>query len=117
MMETCRYRQLQGISGLWQRWPELWNIVRGEFAWIGNRPLTREQAGALENDWERLWLAVPPGLFSLADAEGCADPLSDEARAHASFYAVQKDRTVNWRILRRTFARAWKRDPGMMHFH
>jgi hypothetical protein len=117
MMETCRYHQLQGVSGLWSRWPELWNIVCGEFAWIGNRPLTREQAEALESDWERLWLAVPPGVISPADAEECPDPLGDEARAHASFYAVQRDRRADWRILRRTFARAWTHDSGMMRLH
>jgi len=68
--------------------------VRGEFAWVGNRPLTSAQADVLSNDFERLWLNAPIGLVSLADVRGCLDSLSDESRAHASFYAVQN----NWRL-------------------
>jgi hypothetical protein len=106
LAETCRYHQLEGVPGLWRRWPELWKIVLGEFAWVGNRPLTRAQASELQTDCERLWLAVRPGLFSLGDAEGCLEPLGDEGRAHASFYAVQHDWRADFRILRRVFARA-----------
>jgi hypothetical protein len=69
-------------------------------------PLTPEQAGELYTDFERLWLAVAPGLFSLADAEGCADPLGDEARAHASFYAVQHGLGSDWQIVSRVLGLA-----------
>jgi hypothetical protein len=89
-----RYYELAGAGPWLKRWPQLWKIVRGEFAWVGNRPLTRAQAGVLTNDFERLWLGAPIGLFSLADAQGCLDFLADESRAHASFYSVQH----NWRV-------------------
>jgi hypothetical protein len=89
-----RYYELAGAGPWLKRWPQLWKIVRGEFAWVGNRPLTRAQADLLTNDFERLWLGTPIGLFSLPDAQGCVDLLSDETRAHASFYSVQH----NWRI-------------------
>jgi hypothetical protein len=94
------YRRLNGFSGVWSRWPDLLRIVAGEFAWIGNRPLAPDEAALLENEFEQLWLDAPTGLFSLADAEGCADPLSDEGRAHASFFAAAGDRRVRRRILR-----------------
>jgi hypothetical protein len=100
---TFLYHELSGVSGLWRRWPELWNIVRGDSAWVGNRPLTRQQARELETDFERLWLGVPPGLVSLSDAEGCEDPFGDEGRAHASFYAVQN----NWRSDLKILWRVW----------
>ena len=51
------------------------------------------------NDFERLWLAAPIGLFSLADAEGSAEPFSDEARAHASYYAAEKNWRLDWAVL------------------
>jgi hypothetical protein len=105
--ETCLYRELTGVRGLWRRWPQLWNIVRGEFAWVGNRPLNRREAGELKTDFERLWLAVPPGLVSLADAHGCADLWGDEGRAHASFYAAKNDSRTDLQILRQAFGRAW----------
>lgn len=102
------YREFGALSGLWRRWPQLWNIVRGEFAWVGNPPLTREQAEQLDGEFEQLWLAAPIGLVSLADAEGCAEAFGDEARVHASFYAAQAGPRLDRQILRRTFHRAWR---------
>jgi len=98
LMETYRYYELAGHGGFWRRWPELWSIVCGNAAWVGNRPLTPAQAGTLSNDFEKLWLTVPPGLFSLADAMDCREPFGEEARVHASFYAVQ---------------RSWRKDMGI----
>jgi lipopolysaccharide/colanic/teichoic acid biosynthesis glycosyltransferase len=66
----------------------------GEFAWIGNRPLSPRLANTLAREYERLWLAAPLGLISLADAEGCTDFLSAEMRAHSSYYAAK----ANWRL-------------------
>lgn len=114
LMETVAYHELPGCQGLGRRWPQLWNIVRGEFAWVGNRPLTREQARTLHDDFERLWLAVRPGLISLADAEGCPDPLGDEARAHASFYAVHQSLRNDFRILLRTLGRTCRRPSRIL---
>ena len=100
--EILTRRELNGVSGLWRRWPELWNIVRGEFTWVGNRPLAPEQAVELCSDFERLWLSVAPGLISLADVEGCGgDPFGDDARAHAAFYAARRSMRENLSLLRR----------------
>lgn len=99
------YAELTGLSHPWCRWPQLWNVARGEFAWVGNRPLSPTQASHLESDFDRLWLAVAPGLVSLADAEGASDPNAEETRAHASYYAVQhnwrSDLTILWRTATR----------------
>ena len=97
---TLRYRQLNGAPGVWRRWPELVRIARGEFVWFGNRPLTRDQATSLADDFERLWLATPTGLFSLADALGHDGPFDDEARVHAAFHSVQAGRNWDARMLR-----------------
>lgn len=107
IVETIPWRSLNGVSGLWSRWPVLWSIVLGDFNWVGNGPLTLEQTAELQGDFERLWLTVPPGLISLADAEGCARAFSDEARAHAAFYAsnpgsIRSDLT----LLSRAFLRS-----------
>ena len=66
---------------------------------MGNRPLTRAQAAALSTDFERLWLDAPVGLVSLADVRGCIDSMSDESRAHSSFYAVQHHLRLDFAIL------------------
>jgi len=103
------YHELNGVGGVLRRWPELWKIARGEFNWVGNRPLTPEQANQLTGEFEQLWLTVPSGLISLADVEGCRAFLGDEARAHASFYAIKPSRFGDTRLLGRMIARAFSR--------
>jgi hypothetical protein len=92
--ETLVYYELASAHEWVRRWPQLWNVARGDFAWVGNRPLSPAETAGLASDFERLWLAAPIGLASLADAEACADAFGDEARAHASYYAVQ----AHWRF-------------------
>jgi len=104
--ETFAYYELTGAKNWLRRWPQFWNIVGGNMAWFGNRPLRPTQALVLANDFERLWLAAPVGLISLADAYGCPDGISDEAMAHASFYAVHRSVRLNAFILSRTILRA-----------
>jgi hypothetical protein len=100
------YYELTGAGPWLKRWPQLWNIVLGEFTWVGNRPLTRAQVSVLANDFERLWLETPAGLVSLADARGCIDSFSDESRAHASFYAARRSWLLNLTIMGRALSRA-----------
>jgi hypothetical protein len=92
--DTFGYYELTGAQNWLRRWPQFWNIVMGDMAWFGNRPLRPTQALTLANDFERLWLAAPVGIISLADAHGCPDGISDEAVAHASYYAVH----AGWRL-------------------
>jgi hypothetical protein len=100
--ERLIYYELAGQYDWIRRWPQLWKIVRGDFCWVGNRPLSPRQAASLVSEFERLWLTAPLGLISLADVEGCTDFFSDETRAHASYYAARTGWRLNWMI----FARA-----------
>jgi hypothetical protein len=99
------YFELNGVSGLWRRLPELWNVFCGQFHWVGNRPLAPMQAEALASEFERLWLAVPSGVFSLADVEDCPDVHGDAALAHAAFYATNRNSRMDVKILMRALAR------------
>jgi hypothetical protein len=107
--DTVAYYQLGGFTGRASRWPQLWSIVRGDFRWVGNRPLTADQAAQLQGEFERLWLAAPTGLFCLADTLGCTDDFTDETRSHAGFYAVDPSPRKDWRILRRVFGSVFGR--------
>jgi hypothetical protein len=100
------YSELDCFRGKWRRWPQLWSVTHGDFTWVGNRPLTREQARQLETEFEQLWLAAPVGLFSLADTFGCDGKFDDEARAHSSFYAVRSGARLDREILRKIFLRS-----------
>lgn len=103
--DTFGYYELNGAGNWLRRWPQFWSVARGDLAWVGNRPLRPTQAFGLVNDFERLWLARPPGLISLADAYGCPEGVSAEACAHASFYTVN----ASWRLDARIVARAMLR--------
>lgn len=114
--QTFAYYELAGSRSWLHRWPQFWSIVRGDLAWVGNRPLRPTQALMLSNDFERLWLAAPPGIVSLADAHGCMDEFNAETCAHASYYAVHASRRLDWFVLSRALLRAalawpiaWKR--------
>lgn len=106
VMSSFAYYELTGARNWLRRWPQFWSIIRGDLTWIGNRPLRPAQAFALVNEFERLWLAAPVGLISLADAHGCPDGWSDEACAHACFYAANANRKLDWFIVSRGLLRA-----------
>ncbi len=105
-LQTFAYYDLACGNNWLRRWPQFWSVVRGDLTWVGNRPLRPTQALALANDFERLWLAAPVGLVSLADAHDCPAEVNDEACAHASFYAVNASSRLDWLVLGRAFFRA-----------
>ncbi len=94
------WHELPGMPDPWRRWPRLWSIVRGHFAWTGNPPLSPAEAAALEGEFERLWLNAAPGFFTAPEAEGSLPPWDDAARAHAALFACKP--TFEWclRIVR-----------------
>lgn len=103
--QTIAFREFPAFKGQLKRWPQLWNILIGEFHWVGNRPLSPVEAKSLNNDFERLWLKSPIGLFSLSDAEGRREEMSDDAKADAGFYSAQPEFRLKLRILRKCLLR------------
>jgi NDP-sugar pyrophosphorylase family protein len=97
--ETMIYYEFETGHRFLRRWPQLWNVVWGDFTWVGNPPLSPTEALWLTQDFEKLWLSAPVGIFSLADAQGCSEFLSYEGRVHASFYSVQTSWRLNASIL------------------
>jgi hypothetical protein len=93
------YYEFANTVGFWRRWPQLWSIVRGDFCWVGNRPLNVMEASELKTDFEKLWFSVPTGLVSYADALGCSEEFSDEVRAHSAFYSAQRSWKLDFTIL------------------
>lgn len=94
-LRTVFYHEMPALPGGLRRWPLLWRVVTGHFAWTGNPPLAPTEAGALEGEFERLWLQAGPGIFTAPEAEGCSAPWDDAARAHAALFACQP--TAAWR--------------------
>ena len=54
----------------------------------------------MQGEFERLWLSAAPGIFTAPEAEGCAAPWDDAARAHAALFACQATSAWRSRILR-----------------
>ncbi len=96
----ANYYELNNSKGYFARWPQLWNIVRGEFEWFGNRPLSIREGAEMNPDFENLWLKNPPGIFSQADSVGCWNNTSDEAAGHACFYSAQSSWKLKLSILK-----------------
>lgn len=93
---TAAWYQLPAVPGRLKRWPMLWRIVTGHFAWAGNPPLAPQEASALQGEFERLWLQTAPGLFTAPEAEGSRAPWDDAARAHAALFACRP--SAAWRL-------------------
>jgi hypothetical protein len=104
--KTFTYYELTQASPWFARWPQVWNIFKGEMAWVGNRPLTESQAADLTTEFEKQWLASAPGLISLGDTKGTMNQFDDEARAHAAWYSASRNGWLNTSILADAFA-AW----------
>jgi hypothetical protein len=100
------YLELTQASPWFARWPQLWNILKGEMDWVGNRPLTAQQSAELLTDFERQWLATAPGLVSLGDTKGCLNQFNDQAKAHAAFYTATHNLWLDISILADALA-AW----------
>lgn len=114
---TIVTRRFEGLSGMWSRWPELWNVACGEFGWTGNRPLSREQASSLCDDHERLWLAIAPGFYSLADDERGLDSFDHWARAHAAWFATCATARDRRRLIRKGLLRLLLWHPPAFTHH
>jgi hypothetical protein len=106
---TITYFEMNSTNKFMRRWPQLWNVACGEFAWVGNRPLSPKHAAQLATDFEKLWLNAPVGLVSLADVEGAFDRFDELARAHAAFYATRADWRLRLSILTRFAQSMWRR--------
>jgi hypothetical protein len=96
---THHLLQLNGVDGLLRRWPELWRVIRGDMALVGNRPLSLEEASALRGPMAQLWLESPAGVLSLADAEGADPERMSECLAHAAYFTARRTTWLKVRIL------------------
>lgn len=102
---TYRLLSLNGVTGMFRRWPELWRVIRGDMALVGNRPLSPEETTALRGPMGQLWLESPAGVFSLADAEGADGEDIGESLGHSAFFTTQRTWWLRLKILCRCLGR------------
>ena len=95
---------LESFDSLLQRWPELWRVIRGDMALVGNRPLSHEAASSLRGESAHGWLARPAGVFSLADVEKVDGECTTQAIAYAAYYTAHPTLRLRISILLRCLA-------------
>ncbi|CAN5861688.1 hypothetical protein BH11VER1_BH11VER1_19740 [soil metagenome] len=96
---------LAGETSMLQRWPELWRVVCGDLALVGNRPLSLEAASSLRGQMAENWLKYPAGVFSLADTENVDGENVAESMPYAAFFTARRNLLLRLTILCRCLRR------------
>lgn len=105
-------RNAEGSAAKWRRalsrLPQLFNVLRGEMALVGPRPLTREALEPLKTA-KRYYLSARPGVVGV---ESIADPLepSSQYKGYALSWSLSVDVLLMWDALRslRDQGRLWR---------
>jgi len=82
--------------------PQLYNIFRGEMAFVGPRPIVVQELDRY-GPWKRHYLSVPPGLTGLWQVSGRNDVSYDERVALDRDYVEQHSWLLDTLIVARTF--------------
>jgi exopolysaccharide production protein ExoY len=82
--------------------PQLYNIWRGEMAFVGPRPIVPQELNRY-GVWKRHYLSVPPGLTGLWQVSGRNDVSYDERVALDRDYVEQRTWLLDTLIVARTF--------------
>ena len=101
----------------WNRWPELWNVVRGDMALVGVKPLSMEEASHVKEEWQLKRYECPAGMTGLwyTQADTLAD-LDDTLVADA-YYAATRTRREDLRLLRQTLSIWWRQVRAQSRQH
>jgi len=107
-------RQAEDPAAKWRRalsrLPQLLNVVRGEMALVGPRPLTREALEPLRTA-KRYYLSARPGIVGVESIADPADP-SSQYKGYALSWTLDTDALILWDALRslRKHGKLWRPD-------
>lgn len=111
--ETFLYAELTAFRGGFRRIPQLWNVLIGDFRWVGPPPVSPSQAAQLTTEFERLCLRGPIGLLAPENTGTPSGDLTEEAIAWASCYAVHPNWRGDGRVVAATVMGRRRVDPRM----
>ena len=87
--------------------PQLWNVVRGEMALVGPRPVTAEVRDGLLG-WEQARFLVPPGITGVWQIDRLRRWRLEQMIASDLLYLLRASLLLDLRILAETL---WRRTP------
>jgi lipopolysaccharide/colanic/teichoic acid biosynthesis glycosyltransferase len=88
------------------RWLEWWNVLRGDLAIVGVKPIAPDTATALEEDWQHKRFECYPGLTGLWYTQLQRAATLEEILVTDAYYAATRCRRDDLRIILQT-PRAW----------
>ncbi|MFZ0544099.1 MAG: sugar phosphate nucleotidyltransferase [Candidatus Promineifilaceae bacterium] len=84
------------------RWPELWNLLKGDLTLVGVRPLSAEEIGRLDEQWQQPRHEQRPGLTGLWYTNTRRESDLDESVVADIYYMAMKNWREDLRILWQT---------------
>lgn len=69
-------------------WPQFINVLRGEMALVGNRPLPLYEAEMLSDEWQQIRFHAPAGITGLWQISGRSDLSAEERMVLDNYYAL-----------------------------
>jgi NDP-sugar pyrophosphorylase family protein len=118
--QTRRKDGTQTSLGRWlHRWqldrlPELWNVLQGDLALVGVKPLTQPEAAYLHEAWHFKRYDSPAGLTGLWYVQSPQDDNFDSTLIADAYYAATHTWRYDVQLLLQT-PRVWLQRAGSVH--
>lgn len=96
------------------RLPELWNVIRGDLALIGVKPLAPAQREQMEQFWEETRRGQPGGFTGLWYVQTDRQSELDEVLATDAYYAATRTWHEDLRLLYKTLT-GWRQRQNGQH--
>jgi len=84
------------------RLPELINVIKGDMAFVGVKPLSPEDEGQLTEEWQKVRFGVPAGVTGLWYLQANEDALFDQVLIADAYYTATRNMMGDLSILWQT---------------
>ncbi len=84
------------------RLPELINVIKGDIAFVGVKPLSPEDVGQLTEEWQKVRFGVPAGVTGLWYLQANEDALFDQVLIADAYYTATRNMVGDLSILWQT---------------
>lgn len=82
-----------------ERLPQMFNVISGEMALVGPRPLSRDQLEPLKTA-KRYYLSARPGVVSISPIAGVGEEEASQYKIYALSWSLMTDGLLLWEALR-----------------